>query len=93
MPDNLAEFLAMELDLDYGLDVYRIRGLIEQYDLFTIPDSPNELDANLRYPAWRPATHPRLKPPHKHKRKHGYQTAAQMTSKWKGVPSIFSIIR
>ncbi|CAD7699106.1 unnamed protein product [Ostreobium quekettii] len=94
MPSDLAEFLAAELDLNYGQDVYRMEGLVEQYDLLTIPDSPHKLENRLKYAAWSPATHPRLKSTGKRQKKHSHKRVVSSLSNYKeDAQSIFSVLR
>ena len=55
MPDTVIDLLCSELDLDPGLDVYRVKGLIDYADLRTIADLHR---AELRFPPWEPVVPP-----------------------------------
>ncbi|GMH42263.1 hypothetical protein BSKO_10182 [Bryopsis sp. KO-2023] len=91
MPKDLTELLAFELSLDNDLDVYRVPSLVQTLGLLHLPVCRNELNPDLTFPQWSPSIHPRLVAPYKQKNLR--RNLMWTGSRWKGIKSIFSVIR
>lgn len=88
-PDDLIDLLTSELDLDFDEDVYRIKNLIEQIDLFELVGLAEPyLNKSLKYEKTMPCTHYRLTQEILRKR-----DLSRSGFSWKDRRSIFSIIR
>eukprot|EP00873_Tetraselmis_striata_P018549 jgi/Tetstr1/438813/TSEL_027322.t1 len=92
MPTDLVSLICSELQLNLEEEVYLIPGMLALADLQSLPINTNMLDSSLVYGQGKTRPHPRLAPTLV-QRVHRRQVGAWGGQRWKGIRSIFSVIR
>mmetsp|Transcript_7526 Transcript_7526/g.21316 ORF Transcript_7526/g.21316 Transcript_7526/m.21316 type:complete len:920 (+) Transcript_7526:297-3056(+) len=92
MPENLARLICGELQLCYEEEVFHLPGMLSLADLISIPVDKSKMDPSMLFSPGKVRPHPRLAPTLV-QRVHRRQQADWGGNRWKGIRSIFSVIR